>query len=144
MYKLTMEDKEIILKGKGQRIGLAILIGIAVVIFVLAFLDARQTRDIKTNFERTLGTLTTYEDILSVENSGTYIEYSFNVKSKLYSRKVNTNVKFKKCQDSPMNCVGSKYWVIYEKGHPENSLIDLEFELKGDTTLFPPSLDSFF
>ena len=139
-----MEDNEIILKGKGQRIGWVILIGIVVVIFILGFLEARRSRDIKTNFEKTLGTLTTYKDISSVENSGTYIEYSFNVKSQLYSRKVNTNVRFKKRKDNPPNCVGRKYWVIYEKGHPENSLIDLEFELKGDTTLFPSSLDSFF
>jgi len=140
-----MEDGEIILKGKGQRIGLAILIGIVVILFVLYYLDVGNRREITNDFEKTLGILTKYEDASSVEGRNINIEYSFTVDSKVYSRKIRTMTKFKKCQDNPLNCIGKKYWVIYQKNHPENSLVNIEFEIEVENSnSFPDSLSDFF
>jgi hypothetical protein len=52
--------------------------------------------------------------------------------------------KYQMCQDNPSKCIGKRYWVIYQRDNPDKSLISLKFELKGDSTLFPSSLDDFF
>src|SRR6201988_230360 len=129
-----MEDGGIKLKGKGATIGLTMLIGIVVILFVLYYLDNRNRRDIMKDFEKTFGILTKYEDASSIEGSNVIIEYSFTVNSKVYSRRTHTMHKFKKCQDNPLNCIGKKYWVIYQRNHPENSLVDIEIEIEGENS----------
>jgi hypothetical protein len=139
----TMEDGEIILRGKEERIGPVILIGLVIIMFVLGYLDNRDKRKIKNNFEKTLGILNKCEDASSTEGNNTNIEYSFTVNSKVYSRTIHTNTKIKKCRDTP--CIGKKYWVIYQKGHPEKSLFNISFEIEGEnSTSFPESLDDFY
>ena|SRR5688500_15592021 len=138
-----MEDKEIILKGRGQTIGLVIMIGATVFLFTMFFLDSRNRREIKRNFEKTPGILINYKDVSSVEGSRIMIEYTFRVDSKTYSRKISTKKKFKKCHANPLKCLEKKHWVIYQKGNPENSLINIEYELGEDSISFPHSLDDF-
>jgi hypothetical protein len=135
-----MEDEQVI-SNKGY---LAILIAIAIIFLIGFYLKTKKTSEIKNNFNKTLGTLTNYKDATGVEGTNIVIEYKYWADSKRYSRKTQTMVKYQMCQDNPSNCIGKRYWVIYQMDNPGNSLINLKFELKGDSTLFPSSLDNFF
>jgi hypothetical protein len=140
-------DSGIVLKGKY----IWVFFGAMAIFFYLAWNKDKKYRDeVIRDYSFTQGQIIHYTDNLgkSVEGRDIFVEYSYQVDSKVFSRKVRTQ-EIDGCADSSDSilpkCSEKRFWVIYSNNDHDKSLINLRFELqKEDSSQFPKSLDNFY
>jgi hypothetical protein len=132
--------------GVNNLIGLGILGGIMILIILWNVYIKNDEKEIKGNYGITEGWIRYYDDgEKSVERRARSIEYSYQVNSKVYSRRINTDLKFRECNDGVIGkCASKRFWVIYSKKAPNRSLIDLNIEIqKSEELEFPKQINGF-
>ena len=73
-----------------------------------------------------------------------YIECYYIVKGIKYTRSIKSHYYYNRCQHTPQNCVGIRFWAIYLKDEPRNCIIDLSNEIQDiKEPKFPATLNNF-
>ena len=106
-----------------------------------------QRNDVKNDYMVTQGRIIYYDNAQknSVEGRGRIIRYSYEVAGVTYERKVQTDRQFPHCEISWDLCQLKRYWVIYSRTDPEQSLINLSVEIQNvDKPEFPKTADDFY
>ncbi len=93
------------------------------------------------DYEFTTGKIIEY---YRVGTSSHKLVYLYEVDGEKYSRRIDSWVWFKNCENDLSLCSNKVFWVIYSEEDPTLSLIDLEHQIQNlENVNQPKSIESF-
>ena len=90
---------------------------------IFLFNESLKKKSVLENPEYTEGWIVKYG--ITGEMNSTYLTYGYRVKNRVYERYITPLVRFDHCEHKIELCEHYRFWVIYEKGNPSSSMINL-------------------
>ena len=130
------------LKMKVEKFDIALIVLLCFVscVYLVKYFNKK---DIFSNYGKTTGIMTSFE-MIGVEDNR-YLGYKYYVDGIEYEGSAFVDVNYYDyCSSNIELCKDKKFWVIYSKKDPSNSLIDYMHEIQDiEFPVFPKDLSNF-
>jgi hypothetical protein len=142
---LQENDKKNSKSGRNQLIIAAIVLFL--IMWGVSLYRETRSKPIKENYGVTVGKIVHYyTSDKSVEGKGIKLRYSYIVEGKVFTRYLSTHFSINGCgANIDEVCSKKRFWVLYSKNNPEESLVNLKVEVDTAVTHdFREPLNDFF